>query len=217
MGVIYISILLGGFAQDNVGALLATENITSCLMENSGLSVSASGILISNPYGGIVFVAEPRCGVRLSSLSLSLSYLFSPSNLNGLSLSLSASWVFRPLERLYVRPRVSVLGPSTFFPQDIYSTYKLNLTGAAGVDAVYDPFKGAVIRPVGSLGATAGYAWGTIFSSATDHEEPLEGFGYAGTATLGLVYTSKRMSASLEARASYGGRFVPQVTVSVSW
>ncbi|NLI98533.1 hypothetical protein GX441_07740 [bacterium] len=217
MGVIYISILLGGFAQDNVGALLATDNVSSSLMQNNGFSVSASGILISNPYGGIVFVAEPRFAVRLSSLSLSLGYLFSPSNLNGIPLSLSASWVFRPLERFCVRPRVSVLGPSVFFPEDIYSTYRLNLTGAAGVDAVYDPFKGAVVRPVGSLGATAGYAWGAIYSSATDHEEPLDGFGYAGSATLGLVYSASRMSASLEARASYGGRFIPQVTVSILW
>ncbi len=223
MGVIFISILLGGFTQDNVGALLAGDDVSPAAMDANGFRACASALVIQNPYEGYALIVKPSVGIRLGLFTVSLGYLLSPGMLgyipvvNGVPVTIDASLSWNPLEKLSIRPHLSLIGPSTFFPADPYYTYMLYITGGAGADAVYDPFKGSVIRPLCSLGANAGYAFGTFMSKIDGYEEPLNGFGFSANAQVAGVFSLESFSASLAARVNYGGKFIPDISLSFLW
>lgn len=223
MGVLFISILLGGFAQDNVGALLAGDDASLVILDGNGFKASADALIIQNSYGGYAVIVKPSAGIRAGVFTISLGYMLSPGLLasnpvvNGVPVTFDAAFLWKPLDKLSVRPHVSLIGPSTFFPADPYSTYKLFVTAGAGAEAVYDPFKGARIRPVGSLGANAGYAFGTFIDQIAHHEEPLDGFGFSANAAIAGIYSMNALNVSLAARVSYGGRLVPDISLSFQW
>lgn len=219
MGVMLISLLLGGFAQDNLGALMAGENPAYHTVNINGFTVTIDAKTLANPYGGLNALLEPRVGLTKGIFSFSLGYLvpLSPGDVIGVPISIGASASIGIFDKLYVKPRVSVLGPATFFAGDPYTTYATYATAGAGADLEYDPFTGKKLRPVISLGATAAYAFGRLISDIDNYEEPLDGFGIGGNASLALIYKPAWWGVALESGISYGGRFVPHLGLSFIW
>jgi len=217
MGVI-ISLLLGGFAQENLGALMSGQACAAALRRfNASLYVTA---LSSYPYQGYTVLAKPAVGMSKGMFSGAVGWLLSPvapSYLAGTPITADASMRLELLTPLSLRPRISILGPTEFNADDPFESYKVNLSAAGGLDLVYAPFDGARLRPLLSLGATAGYAWGWLVAEAVEHTEPLKGFGAAADASLAVVYAAQRWSLGLEGRLSYGTKPLPRASILFLW
>jgi hypothetical protein len=219
MGVI-ISLLLGGFAQDNIPVLMAGQDLTNTVRAQDGFSATLAALFMTNRYGALKPIIKPEVGLRKGIFSFSLGYLvspFSPGGVIGIPITADASVRFQPFEHLFLRPRVSLLGPAHFFAEDAYESYHLYLTIGGGGDVIYDPFSQAKIKPVILLGATAGYTFGNLIVDIYPYEEPLEGFGAGGNAFLALLYNQNSWSIALQTGVSYGGHLIPQVSLSFLW
>jgi hypothetical protein len=220
MGVIISFFLLGGFAQDNIGALMAGHDLGYSATAQDGFCGSLNAIGINNPYGGFDAIIKPEVGLRKGKFGVSLGYFISPfsaGTVTGVPITADASYQLRPFERLSFRPRVSLMGPAHFYSGDPYGSYKLYGAGGGGCDAIYDPFPIWRIRPAFAIGGTAGCAFGDWYSDVTGHEESLQGLGYAGNAAISLIFNKDSWSMILETKASYGGSFVPEITLSFLW
>lgn len=219
MGVIVL-LLLGGFAQDNIPALMAGHDLAYTIRTQDGFSGTLAALLMTDRYGDLEYMIKPEVGLRKGIFSFSLGYLvspFSPGGVVGVPITADASVRFQPFEHFFLRPRVSLLGPAHFFADDAYESYDLYFTSSGGGDLIYDPFSQAKIKPVISLGGTAGYTFGNLVVDIYPYEEPLEGFGAGGNASLSLLYTQDSWSIALQTGISYGGRLVPQVSLSFLW
>jgi hypothetical protein len=219
MGVI-IFLLLGGFAQNNLGTLMAGQDLAYTVRAQDGFAATIHVVELRDPYEGFTTILKPQVGIRRGIFSFSIGYLLSPlspGDLTGVPLCADVSAGIRPDNHLFIRPRVSLLGPATFCADDAYESYDLYLSAGGGGDVVYDPFSQSKIKPVISLGGTAGYAFGRLISDINQYEEPLAGFGAAVNASLSLLYSRESWSAALEARISYGGRLNPGLSFSFLW
>ncbi len=185
-----------------------------------GFCGSLNTIGINNPYGGIDAIIKPEMGLRKGKFGVSLGYFISPfsvGTVTGIPITADASYQLRPFERLSFRPRVSLLGPAHFYSGDAFQSYRLDVAAGGGCDVIFDPFSARMIRPAFAIGATAGYAFGDWYSNVTGHEEPLQGLGYAGNAAISLIFNKNSWGMILETKASYGGSFVPEITLSFLW
>ncbi|MBN2379404.1 hypothetical protein JXM67_06340 [candidate division WOR-3 bacterium] len=229
MGVIIPLLLLGGFAQvstdifaqDNIGALIGGDDPAYLAREETRFSGTLDGLwLVQSPYGGYVTFVKPQARLRIGMFSASIGYLLAPfkaGGVKGLPLSADIAANLPLSERLYVRPRISILGPAVFFASDPSFTYDLAWTGGGGVDLIYDPFDSPKIRAVFSVGGTAAYASGELIDDLAGHEEPLLGFGAAANVSVSLLYLMQTRGASLQVKASYGGKLIPEVSLSFLW
>jgi hypothetical protein len=226
MGVI-ILLLLGGFAQKelgfaqmNLGALVAGQDLACAVMPQDGFTATIQVLELRDRYEWFTTVLKPQIGIRKGLFSCSIGYLLSPfsaGNITGVPFCADISANIKPINHLFIRPRVALLGPATFYAADPYQSYATSFTAGGGADIIYDPFSSWRIRPVFSLGASAGYALGNLVSDIPPHQEPLEGFGAAGDAILAFLYNQDSWSIALQTGASYGGRLVPQVSFSFLW
>lgn len=222
MGVITL-LLLGGFAQDNLGALMAGQDGAYAVHARDGFAGSVRVLgLKRSPYGGYETFLKPQVGGRRGIFSFSVGYLFSPflsGGVTGIPITADVSANIPLIENLSVRPRISLLAPAKFYAADPFYTYDLVFTAGGGADIIYDPFSWR-IRPVISLGGTGAYTIGNLVDDVAEHTEPLTGsnaFGAAGNAGLVLMYAHQPWSLALEARVSYGGKLIPEVSISFLW
>lgn len=226
MGVITL-LLLGGFArqelnfaQKNLGALLAGQDLACALRAQEGFAATIHVLELRDRYEGFTTILKPQVGMQKGIFCFSIGYLLSPlsaGDLTGVPLCADVSAGINPSKHLFVRPRVSLLGPATFYADDPYESYATFLTAGGGADILYDPFSSWRIKPVLSLGGSAGYAFGRLIAEITQHEEPLKGFGVAANASFSLLYSRESWSTALEARISYGGRLNPGLSFSFLW
>lgn len=224
MGVI-IFLLLGGFAQDNLGALMAGENAAYSVHEHEGFVFAGSVRVLElkrSPYEGYTTFLKPQLGGRWGMFSFSLGFLASPflsGRVTGIPISADVSAHLALTEGLWVQPRISLLAPAKFYAADPFFTYDLVFIAGGGADIIYDPFSWR-IRPVISLGGTGAYTIGNLVDDVAEHTEPLTGsnaFGAAGNAGLVLMYAHQPWSLALEARVSYGGKLIPDLAISFLW
>jgi len=223
MGVITL-LLLGGFAQDNLGALMAGQDAAYAIREQDGFAGSVRVIgLIRSPYEGYATFLKPQVWARKWISSFSLGYLVSPflvGGVTGIPLTADVSADISLVDNLTVRPRISLLGPARFYAGDAYNTYDLTFTAGGGVDVIYDPFSSWKIKPIISLGGTGAYAFGKLINDIAGYEEPLTGsnaFGAAGNAAIAVIYNKDPWSLALEGRVSYGGQLIPDLAISFLW
>lgn len=220
MGVI-ISLLLAGFAQDNLGALMAEPEITYSVHGQTGFGGSIRIVLLKrSPYTGYEVFAQPQVGARVGMFSFSLGFLTSPflrGGVTGIPVSADAAADIGLADNLSVRPRLSLLGPAFFYAGDPSNAYDLTITAGAGVDLIYTPFDRGKWTPVLSIGGTAAYAVGELVNDLANHREPLAGFGGAGNAALGIAYSPGSWCLGFEAGVSYGGKLIPEGGITFLW
>jgi len=221
MGIFSFLLLGGFFAQDNLGALLAGEDPAYVTREESGFSGSLSVLVVSkSPYTSYMGLIEPRIGYEISSISFSLGYLiapFKPREVNGIPLCADAAYDLDFGKKLHLKPRISLIGPVTFFASDPSFTYDLTFTAGGGADVAYEILGRERLKTIISMGGTAGYTFGNLVDDVAGHEEPLLGFGAGGNAAASLLYSKDWWSLSFLARLSYGGRFIPEIALSFLW
>lgn len=224
MGVITL-LLLGGFAQDNLGALMADENAAYSVHEHEGFVFAGSVRVLElkrSPYEGYATFLKPQLGGRWGMFSFSLGFLASPflsGGVTGIPISADVSAHLALTEGLWLQPRISLLAPAKFYAADPFYTYDLVFTTGGGADIIYDPFSWR-IRPVISLGGTGAYAFGKLINDIAGYEEPLTGsnaFGAAGNAAIAVIYNKDPWSLALEGRVSYGGQLIPDLAISFLW
>ncbi|MBD3286226.1 hypothetical protein GF359_06800 [candidate division WOR-3 bacterium] len=220
MGVILSILFLGGFfPQDNLGALAAGIDPSFDVSEK-GLTGSVRGLLLAeSPYQGYVAFLEPEICIKMKGFSFGIGVLTAPFKtgaVTGLPLTADAATSLNLTENIGIRPRIWLQGPADFYAYSSSNTYDINFSGGGGADIIWSPFSGS-LRPVFSLGGTAAYASGQLVDDLADHTEPLMGFGYAGHASISLLLNRDAWAVSLATRASYGGRLIPEISVSFLW
>lgn len=198
---------------------MADNNPAFRAQTDHGFAVTLDAQTLANRYGGLDGLLEPRVGLNMGILSFSLGYLvpLSRGDVTGVPVTVDASTAIEISDGLYAKPRVSVLGPAEFFARDPYMSFATYVTAGAGADLVYDPLAGRKLKPVLSLGATGAYAFGRLVSDIDNYQEPLEGLGFAGNASLALIYKSGWWGMAFETGVSYGGRLVPHLAFSFLW
>lgn len=119
MGVI-ISLLLGGFAQNNLGTLMAGQDLAYTVRAQDGFAATIHVVELRDPYEGFTTILKPQVGIRRGIFSFSIGYLLSPlspGDLTGVPLCADVSAGIRPDNHLFIRPRVSLLGPADVRPE----------------------------------------------------------------------------------------------------
>ncbi len=183
----------------------------------AGLQTKA---LIQSPYNGYVVFVQPEFGLMTNTFCVSLGYLLSPfsaGGVKGVPLKLDAAVNLNLTEDFAFRPRISLLAPAQFFSYDPSFAYNLHLTAGAGADLAYCFIRAKKLKSLISLGGTAAYGYGDLVMDIDGYKEHLKGFGVAGNASLSALYAFKKLSMGIEAKLSYGGKFIPKLSIVCLW
>jgi len=220
MGVILSILLLGGFfPQDNLGALANGVDPAFDISQRRMGGTLSGMLLVESPYEGYVMFLKPRICFKIKGFSFGIGFLtapFSTGGVTGLPLTADVATSLGFAEKFFLRPRVWLEGPADFYAASSSHTYDINFAGGGGADLIWSPFSSS-FRPIFSLGGSMAYASGRLVDDLADHSEPLEGFGAAGNASISFCLERETWGASLAARASYGGRFIPEISLSFLW